>query len=336
MRWTQVSLTGDPMRLTGHRGVLWRGSDNLLVFGGYADAVQNEAYIVDLGSGTVRRLNWNGSPPPTLHHHTMVYDSTNDRAVIFGGVNENMGGSQLTNETYFLTRDGGRVQSEPVQLAADSPRPGIRAYHTAVFLENDPANPGIPVMMVYGGLNVNTGIYGDVWALSLGPSPHRWKEVGNLGSGVGSRFGHAAVISELQGTPRMFVYGGERPGNTNIGDMGSCAFASGAANWLYHGERSQNGLMTARSGVALVSLEDGGRSWLYALCGFRHRSDYLNEIWVCDLGGAQPQEWRPEAPSGTKPAGRKDALGVVYDGQIYLHGGRGYSGVHGDLWVLES
>lgn len=335
MRWTKVTLTGDPIRLTGHCGVLWSGSDRLLVFGGYADAVQNEAYLVDLGSGRVNRLNWVGAPPPTLHNHTMVYDSVNQRAVVFGGLNENVGGSQLTNDAFFLTRDGDRLHSELVPLAPDSSRPDVRAFHSAVYLESDPGNAGTPVMIVYGGLHVKSGIHGDVWALSLGAAPHRWTQIMNSGSGVGSRFSHACVMAELQGSARMFVHGGERQGLSNIGDMGSCNLRAGSADWLYHGERSEHGAMVARSGHRLVKLEDGDRSSLISLCGFRHRSEYLNDIWICDLGGAMPQDWKLDAPMGARPSERRDPIAVVHDGRIYLHGGHGYTGVHGDLWKLE-
>lgn len=93
--WTQLSPTGGPPELRqGPTAVYDSATNRMIVFGGNSNACgsgnNSEVWVLNNANGLGGTPVWTelgpvGGPPPPRGGHSAVYDSANNRMVVFGG-----------------------------------------------------------------------------------------------------------------------------------------------------------------------------------------------------------------------------------------------------------
>jgi hypothetical protein len=119
--WTQLSPSGTPpIARTGTSGVYDSASDRMIVFGGRDGSGNNRNDVWVLthangegGTGQWIRLIANGAAgsPPARSGHSAVYDSTNNRMIIFGGCADYC--APVLNDVWVLTNANGSEERRP-------------------------------------------------------------------------------------------------------------------------------------------------------------------------------------------------------------------------------
>jgi beta-glucosidase len=160
--WSPLS-TGNPPPLTsGARGFYDSASNSLVIFGGYqrstGNAPVNDVYVLTNANGLGGTAVWaqlspSGPLPTGRANHSVVYDSSANRMVIFGGI---PAASPPLNDAWMLTNaNGAGGTSSWAQIIPAGGPPPVRYEHTAVY------DPATGRMVVFGGESLN-----DVWVLS--------------------------------------------------------------------------------------------------------------------------------------------------------------------------
>jgi hypothetical protein len=186
--WTPVP----PPALWVHSTIYDPIRDRLIVFGGqgYSGSTSDVWTFSLSGIPHWSRLSPSGTPPSPRSFHSAVYDSLQDRMIVFGG---NDGAA--CNDVWALTFAGNATW---VRLTPSGTPPAPREWHTAVL---DRARNR---MIVHGGVDGGAR-HADVWALSLGATP-AWTPIAAGGSGPGGRSSHSALL-DVAGD-RLVVFAG--------------------------------------------------------------------------------------------------------------------------------
>jgi PKD repeat protein len=177
--WTALSPTGGPPGVrSGHTAIYDQASNRMTVFGGvelisalpYNHYEYNDLWVLSdangLGTPTWTQLTPSGDLPFPRQAHSAVYDSANNRMLVYGGSNfsETTQSHTYLGDLWELTGsnglDGTPAWSQPSSSGAS---PGPRAYHTAAM---DVANQR---MIVFGGQDEITTT-NRIWVLIL-PQP---------------------------------------------------------------------------------------------------------------------------------------------------------------------
>jgi len=188
--WNYVSASGQNFTLfrAGGTSVYDPVSNEMILFGGTAlDPAQGYPHLNDVwvlsnanglgGPSTWTNLIANGAPgsPAGRHNHSAVYDSANNRMIIYGGCEG--GCYPLGYDIWVLINANGQGGTPTwQQLSPSGNWPSGRQAHQAVY------DPTTNSMIVWGGQNGggSCGGYNDVYVLSnangLGGTPV-WSQV---------------------------------------------------------------------------------------------------------------------------------------------------------------
>lgn len=216
-QWSSnFAFTTDTL-LEAHSAVYDQATNTMIVFGGLgAKPAFNDTNAVLLnapatGSGVWSTLIANGTAgsPPARDAHSAVYDSVNNRMIVFGG--ELFSSGTSLNDVWVLSNANGQGGT-PIwtQLSPAGSAPRARSLHTAVY---DAANN---IMTVFGGINSSGQFFSDVWVLThangLGGTPAwtRLSPSGPLPSGLSN---HTAVYDATNNI--MTVFAGDNNANTS-------------------------------------------------------------------------------------------------------------------------
>ena len=141
--WTQLSPTGSaPNARYGHTAVYDATNNRMTIFGGYYNGgtnFLNDVWVLSNANGLDSttsawiRLFPTGGLPPARFGHTAVYDNTNNRMIIFGGVETTPGNEQ--NDVWVLSNANGLDTATPswTQLSPTGSTVTSRVDHTAVY-----------------------------------------------------------------------------------------------------------------------------------------------------------------------------------------------------------
>ncbi len=225
--WTQISTESGPSARSFHTAVYDNNTNSMIVFGGSvgvgstgSPVLSNEVWVLENADATDEdnpptwtKLSPTGGPSGRAAH-TAVYDSSDNRMMVFGGnVGAGSNGSNLlTNEVWVLENANGTEEGNPTwtNLTPES-GPSGREAHTAVY------DPVTNRMNVFGGsasvgTDDSTTLTRAVWVLENANgieennSP-KWTR--QLPSGdPGARDLHAAIYDPASN--RMTVFGGNR------------------------------------------------------------------------------------------------------------------------------
>ena len=157
----------------GHSSVYDQATNTMIVFGGLSVLGFDDTNAVFLyapanGDGFWSTLIPNGAAgsPVARDSHTAVYDSANNRLIVFGG--ELFSSGTALNDVWVLSNANGQGGTATwTQLSPSGTPPRVRSLHTAVY------DPATNVMTVFGGVGSNGLGLSDVWVLSHAKRPGR-------------------------------------------------------------------------------------------------------------------------------------------------------------------
>jgi len=219
--WTELfpnSYPNPPARYW-HSAVYDETKNRMIIFGGCADAEclisLNDTWVLSNANGTGATASWTqltpmGNLPSARDLHNAVYDSANNRMIVFSGESSN--GSTVYSDVWVLTNANGLGGTPSWTQLSPTGTPDAIDGNTAVY---DPASNK---MIVFGGGD----FLNSVWTLSnangLGGTPVWTKLIANgtAGSPVGRWIAQAIYDSTNN---RMTIYGGNIDGGiTNPSD----------------------------------------------------------------------------------------------------------------------
>jgi hypothetical protein len=209
--WTQLfpaTPQGAPGIRQLHTAVFDDLNDRMIVFGGAEGAtIYDDAWALDVSASADGTWVPLATSPIPRWMHSAVYDSGNQRMVVFGGQD----GGGRRNDVAALSLPAAAAASSWSTLldSASSPIPAS-ASHSAIY---DAANCR---MVVFGGdWGVAPFVSDQVWILTLS-GPLVFSQA-SAGVGPPGRWGHTAVYdSDLE---RMIVFSGDDGSLTPIDDL---------------------------------------------------------------------------------------------------------------------
>jgi len=309
--WTLITPSGTPPSpRCFHTAIYDPFGDRMIVFGGYDDSSElNDVWTLSLGASPEWTELALSTRPSERNYHTAIYDPTDNRMVVFGGLGE----SSHLNDVWTLSLG---ASPEWTLLAPSGTPPSERFYHAAIY---DPVGDR---MIVFGGYD---GSYRyDLWALSLGASPE-WTELASSGGWPSGRYGHAAIYDPTDN--RMVVFGGWNA-SSQLNDV-----------WALSLGASPEWTLLAPSGTPPSERE--GHTAIYdptdnrmVVFGGYDGAGMRNDVWALSLG-ASP-EWTLLTPSGTPPSERHlhTAIYDPTDDRMVVFGGHDGSYRY-DVWALS-
>ncbi len=230
-----------------------------------------------------------GPSPAPRRSPRAVYDSVNNRMIVFGGGKGAT--SPCTNEVWVLDNANG-LPANPawIRLSPSGGSPAPRIHLSAVY---DQANNRL---IVYGGYNCfSAATYGDVWVLDnangMGGTP-AWTQLTPSG-GAPNRDSHEAFYDP--GTNRMIVFGGRTtaPGLRNdVWVLTNANGLGGAPSWY---QVAPTGPLPSPRAVVNGAYDEAlNQFFIFGGTGPENQ----NEVWV--LSNANDAESAAPAWSSTR------------------------------------
>ncbi len=311
--WRKLNVSGSlPLPRRWSTLVLDEPRDRLIFYGGlgYGGNLRPEVWALPLQEPTawVQLDLPPGGPAPRLAH-CAEYDPIGDRMIVFGGSLAWGWPDTLSDETWALELSGDPVWAELTPAAS----PSARKFPSLVCDRRSRR------MLLFGGAS-EAGKQADVWSLSLDSG--EWSRLEVSGAQPSARFAHGAAMDTLR--HRMLVFGG------SLGANETWALAlDGTPAWR---KLSTLGAMPARASHALVADARQGR---LLMIGGRDSVSAHCDVWQMRVreGGI----WLTLPISGDSPPPRWNHIAVLDSSRnrVIVHGGRGASGLLGDLWALD-
>ncbi len=355
--WIKLSTTGEPPAPKSGAiiSVYDPSSNRLILFGGNTIApcctAYNDVWVLTNANGLGGTAQWiklnptgpSGFPAPR-GHHSAVYDSANNRMIIFGGGqwNEISPGFFIFvprfNDVWVLTNAngvGGTPQWIPLSPAAGPPAP--RETARAVY------DPATNRMIIFGGGNNGINdVPNDVWVLTnangLGGTS-AWIQLPPIGQIPPALQSHAATFDPI--TNRMTIFAGSTPSFTN--DTYVLTNANGLGGlpiWIH---LSPAGTLPAVRGTLTYGYDPIQNRLV--IFGVGNSSGYLNDTWILTNAnglGSTPT-WINTIPNGAScsPPAAVTTSGGTYDAAdnrlILIRNGPDVPAAVGlEVWVLTN
>jgi hypothetical protein len=176
--WTTLSTSGAlPGTREGHSAIYDQANNRMTLFGGvearsccYNFIEYNDLWVLANANGNGGTPTWVqqaplGNLPSPRYGHSAVYDSTNNRMFVFGGVNlDEVTQTETKSGDLWELDNANGLGGTPAwkELSQTGPAPGPRSGHTAAF---DLANQR---MIVLGGRDQADTTSNRVWVLAWG------------------------------------------------------------------------------------------------------------------------------------------------------------------------
>jgi hypothetical protein len=308
---SQCAING-PGRLT-HAAIYDPVRHRTVIFGGGGGNYLNDTWVLNANGSSWTQLATQGDLPAPRRLHSAIYDSQNDRMVVFGGYD-----GTFYNDVWALS-----FSTDPPswsQLAPGGDAPAARAGHAAVYDANDHR---MIVFAGYDGVSESSLRRDDVWSLSLDGDP-AWTNITPEGASPGVRSSLDAAYDSQR--DRMVIFGGTGPGfldDTWALDLSATPAWSQLA---VEGARPP-----AREEHSAIYDAANDRVIIY---GGYDAEYYFGDTWSLPL--ADPSAWIEMEPTGLTPDPRWGQT-AVYDNtndKMILFGGWSY-GTSGETFVLN-
>ncbi len=351
--WSQITPTGGPPAPRSDFGstVFDPATDRMIVFGGGTPNPTppspynaNDVWVLSNADGLGGTPQWDqlsptGTLPAPRKGQSIVYDSSNNRLIVFGGCPQSCGSP--TNDLWVLTNANG-LGGTPVwtELSPTGGPPAARANHTAVY------DSGTNSMIVFGGqngANATPPTLHDVWVLSnangLGGTP-AWTQLTFTGGPPSGQQGHTAVYDSTNNL--MIVFGGWLSQATGVSNavwvLSHANGQGGTPAWTNLTAEGASGSPAARTGHTAVYDPNSNRMTIFG--GYDKTGLFYNDTWLLTnangMGGTPT--WMQFTPTGGPPSARADQ-GAVFNPtsarMVVFGGGSTSTPSFNDTWVLN-
>ncbi len=340
-QWIQVGTPVGSPEARGFHGtsaVLNTASNEMIMFGGRSSTGfnLNDSWLLSNanglgGSGQWTNLFPNGSAgsPPARSGQTAVYDSVNDRLIIFGGCSGYC--LPALNDVWVLANAATGTPTW-TQLLPTGTAPAPRTRAAAVY---DAANNR---MIVFGGQNGSGSggaTFRQVWVLTnangLGGTP-AWINLGFTGGPPPGQYGASAVYDPVNNV--MIVFAGAAHGTgapTNaVWTLSNANGLTGTPVWTNTVANGATGSPQRRSFQTAIYDPDSNRMTIFG--GTLNSNVFVLEN-ANGLGGTS--SWIQLSPTGTAPLAR-NSHAAMYDptqNRMVIFGGNS-EGWFNSVWVL--
>ena len=297
--WIEKYPTTKPDARTDHSMVYASDKKKVVLFGGQSYESSRSSYpiyyddtwLYDLSTNTWIEVDA-GDVPSARSGHKMVYDSKNNKVVLFGGYYESESGSSIYDDTWVYD-----VASETWTEMDTEISPPERAWHDMVYAS------ATNQIILFGGDNPELEInYDDTWVYDL--SSNEWTEMKPTTT-PSARWGHAMVYDPIYN--KVILYGGG-------GNDETWAYDISTNVW------TQKNIITKPSERGMhATAFDSKNNKIVLFGGNVGIGSKLSDTWVYDVVS---DNWLEKNPS-LKPSARR-AHAMVYDvlnKQIVLFGG---------------
>ncbi len=293
-RWQQLGPIGSmPQGRAYHACIYDPVQDRLILFGGMTATGQwlGDVWECDLSSVPAwTQLTPAGIAPAARGFHAMVYDSAEDRAIVYGGWNGTRFG-----DLWELTLDGSEAWSA---LSTSGAAPSERSAVGAVY---DPINNEL---VIFGG-RTNFGRSNELFAVSLSGS-RTWREVSAPDPRIQGRSSMAMLYDPTDES--LVLYGGFSATGYALEDAWKFPLRT-PEGWLRLPPEWSLPHGRAAHSFTYNSVEDD-----YILYG-NDFSDEANAVWLLTMentGTEEIERWSKLTVPGVEPTVRGEH-GAVYD-----------------------
>ena len=314
----------------------------MIVFGGLDIGLGDEdtnavlLYAPATGDGNWTTLIANGAPgsPAARNGHSAVYDSANNRMIVFGG--ELFSSQTALNDVWVLSHaDGQGGTASWTQLSPSGTPPAARLLHTAVY---DAANN---LMTVFGGVTTNNQTLSDVWVLShangLGGTP-TWTKLLPSGGPPSGVYGSSAVYDPANNI--MTVFAGINRANTaatnGVWTLSHANGVGGTPQWTNIVANGAAGSPPKRE--VQTAVYDVANYRMIIFGGGPLTGGAFNDVWVlANANGLGTPAWTKLRPTGVLP-GTRFFHTAVYDAinnLMMVFAGDSDEAIYFVTWVLS-
>ena len=231
-------------------------TSTLVALSQFVAPTNEQTYVVVQEHGTAV-ASWEAiATGPSRYFHSMVWDSGNGRALLFGG-------GDGVAAYYNDLRSYDPITDAWTTLSPTGTAPTARYGHSAVYV------PAQEAMYVFGGRDV-TGNKNDLFKLDC--TTDVWSEITDSGSVPAARYGHAAC---LIGTGTMMISGGKGTGTYYAGstyyDLNLSTYA-----WTEIVATTGGSSMGARY---IHSISYDGSQYVYLVGGNVNDESFSRTVW---------------------------------------------------------
>jgi len=201
--WTPIAVAGTvPAARVQHTAIYDEDNNRLVIFGGIAaGGFRSDTWVWNAGTSQWAQLTGLGTPPAGRAGHTAVYESHNDRMLVFGGRNAN----GFLNDLWKLELDVGVESWDEVNPTGTLPE--SRAWHTAAY------QPVDLMVFVLGGRGMSTFAGQLQWRFNIGsmaweplhPTLPEWWQGETTTQATTLAGGKPTVILEIEDAPSETV-----------------------------------------------------------------------------------------------------------------------------------
>jgi hypothetical protein len=335
--WSSFTPGGSlPANRYNSDGIFDSLNQRMIVFGGYSTADNNDAWKItlpsDLSGSASTLLAPTGTKPAVRSEHSIVYDSANQRMILFAGW-----GSSRTNDVWQLTIPSDSNDGAWSQPSISGSAPAARSGHDMIY---DATNQRMITVMGWNG----TTYYNDIYELTLPNSgSFVWTNKTTAdGTLPPKRRSHSVIYDSTNealitfgGTDRLFM--SNQPVYVDLTQSSS----------LYYSELAPTVNLMAGDGSNSVYDSDnhqmirwGGYGRNYDTSDPEATGYHFNETWTygLDSSNGDYNHWTNITP-GIAPLGR-EVSSVIYDSankRVVFFGGLGYNQDEplNDTWVMS-
>ncbi len=200
-----VRGSSDTVKRAGQSAIYDSDKNRVIIFGGSVSGrssltgFENKVYVWDFDAKSWELLTTSGIPPLERIYHSAIYDSENNRMIIFGGKAKD---GNYKNDVYALNL--GSIPPAWEELVTTRTSPQVRIKHTAIY---DSKNKR---MIIFGGSSVLGHASNDIYSLDL--ITLEWEQLSATGTPPPERTGHTSVYDPDTGlSGSMIVFGGTDP-----------------------------------------------------------------------------------------------------------------------------
>jgi N-acetylneuraminic acid mutarotase len=313
--WSNLNPGGIlPSAREGHSMVYDPTSGKVILFGGAHPLSVDETWDYNPSTNTWTNLNPVGGLPPARSGHSMVYDSTTGKVILFGGA-----GSSYFNDTW----DYDPTTNAWTNLKPTGSLPSVRSGQSLAY------DSGTGKVILFGGWD-GTSYFNDTWAYD--PSANAWTNLKPTGILPSVRSSHSLVYDP--GTGKVILFGGmiaveDAKTDSEVADVYDDTWAYDPAANTWTNLKPAGSLPGARADHSMVY--DSGTSRMLLFGGWDGKESH-DDTWAYDPAA---NIWANLKPAGSLPSARA-FYSMVYasdTGQVILFGGTDSGAFLDDTWT---